>query len=87
MRVWPDLLPNERLLNGSQVLQRPQHEMGIFATANVLAERAELLGEREEDLILVVELVLEERDELLARPLGPEGEGDRREPADGGQAE
>jgi len=61
--------------------------MRIFATADELAELAKLLGQREQDLVLVVELVLQERDELLARPLRAESEGDRREPPDRSQAE
>lgn len=61
--------------------------MGVLAAANELAKLAELLGQGEQDLVLVVELVLEEGDELLARALRAEGEGDRRQPADGREPE
>jgi hypothetical protein len=61
--------------------------MGVFLPADVLAKRAELFREGEQDFVLVVELVLEERDELVACSLRAEGEGDGGEPADRGQAE
>ncbi len=81
------LLPHERLLDGRQVLQRAHDEVRILWPADILCKAAELLGEDEQDLVLVVELVLEEHDELVACPLRTERERDRREPANRGEAQ
>lgn len=56
--------------------------MCVLPSSDKLSERSELLCESEEDLVLVVELVLEERDQLLSRALRAESERDRRQPPD-----
>ena len=61
--------------------------MSVLASSDKLSERSELLCECEEDLVLVVELVLQERDQLLPSSLGAESERDRRQPSDGGETE
>lgn len=82
----PYLLAHERLLDGRQVLKRTEHEVRVLASAHELAKLAKLLCQREQDLVLVVELVLEEGNELLPRPLRTEGKSNRRQSADRGQA-
>lgn len=77
-----DLLPDEGLLNRGQVLERAEDEVCVLPSSDKLSERSELLCESEEDLVLVVELVLEERDQLLSRALRAESERDRRQPPD-----
>lgn len=48
------LVADERLLNGREVLKRAKDGPGILLSADILYKRAELLGENEEDLILVI---------------------------------
>lgn len=81
------LLPDQGLLNGSQILQRSQHKVGVLPSSDVLPERSKLFCEGEEDLVLVVELVLEEGNELVSSSLRTEGEGDGGQATDGGETE
>lgn len=53
--------------------------MGVIRAANERDEAAELLGEREEHLVLVVDGLGQEGDELGSGSFHAEGEGNRRE--------
>lgn len=77
------LFSNNSLFDSRQVLQRSQQEMCICRPTEVIHKRAaELLRKRHEHLILVIQAILQERDQLVPRPFRAERERDRREPVD-----
>ncbi len=81
------LVPDDSLLDRCEVLERAEQEVAIRGSAEVGDKGpAELLGEREQDLVLVVEAVLQEGDELVARALRAQGQGDGGEAVDGVEA-
>jgi hypothetical protein len=73
-----DLVANEGLLHRGQALEGSKEEVSVPGTANVLPEVSNLVGEGEQDLVFVVQAVMEERDELIARAVGTESEGNGR---------
>jgi hypothetical protein len=81
------LLPHQRLLHRREVLQRSKNHIRVLLASHVLHEPSQLLREHQQDLVLIIKLVLEERDQLVPCPLRAEREGDGGEAPDGGQAE
>ena len=71
----PHLVADERLFNGSEILEGSKQEMGPLRPSNVLCETPKLVGESEEDLVLVVERLGQERDELVPRAVCAQGKG------------
>lgn len=82
------LLPHERLLNRGEALEREEDRVGVGVAADVLDKALpELLREREENLVVVVERVVQERQQLVPGPFGAERERDGRDAVDGVQSE
>ncbi len=80
------LLPHHRLLDTRQGLQGRQHAVRVRWAAHVGHEVAQLLRHGQQHLVLVVIVLCEEGDELRARALLAQREGDRAEPVDRVQA-
>lgn len=57
--------------------------MSVLWPSYVFCKVTELFCEDEQDFILVVKLILQERDQLVARALRTERERDRRQPTNG----
>ena len=73
---------HDRLLDRRERLQRRQQRRRVRRAADERHEVAELLGHGQQDLVLVVAVLGEEGDELVARALLAEGEGDGGEALD-----
>lgn len=76
-----------RLLNGGERLQGLQEAERPVGATNVRHQIAELLGERQQHLVVVIDGLGEERHELLARALIAEGFRDGAQLPDGAEAQ
>lgn len=76
------LVSDAGLLDGAESLERLKKDGGVFDASDVGDEDSELLGHGQEDFVVVVVVLGEERNELLPGPLFSEGSGDRGEAAD-----
>ena len=92
--LWPStlvffahLFPDEGLLDSGQVLERSQDQIRPFVASNVFREPAELFSENQQDLVFIIELILEERDQFFPRPLGSKSQSDRAQSSDGSESE
>jgi hypothetical protein len=65
-----DLIPHEGLLHSREVFQRAEQNVSVLLPADVLFEiSAQFFCQGKENLIFVIDGVLEERHELLARAI------------------
>lgn len=55
MALETHLVPDDGLLNGSEVLQRRQQDVTPLRATDILDKVAELLAQRNQDLILVLD--------------------------------
>ena len=77
---------HDRLLDLAQVFERRQQVVRVRGAADVGHKLAELLGHRQQHLVLVIVGLCQERDELRARPLLAQRERDRAQALDRVQA-
>lgn len=55
MGIWTHLVPDDGLLDGSEVLQGGQQDVTPLRAADILDEVAELLAQRDQDLVLILD--------------------------------
>lgn len=87
VRRLGSLVADKGLLDTGKVLEDGEDEVGVLGTAKVLDEVApKLLRQREEDLVVIVEGLLEEGEELCTSAVGTEGEADGGDAVEGVEA-
>lgn len=78
VRSETHLVANQGLLYGGEILKRAQQHLCVFSPPNVLLKVApELLRQCEQDLVFVIDRVLEEGYQFIARALWSQCEGNR----------
>mmetsp|Transcript_29538 Transcript_29538/g.75187 ORF Transcript_29538/g.75187 Transcript_29538/m.75187 type:complete len:312 (+) Transcript_29538:848-1783(+) len=75
------------LLHVAQLLERARERMGELGAANPIHPAPKLIGQRNEHLVLVVNDLLQEGQELFARPLGTQRHSDGAQVPDRVQAQ
>lgn len=73
---------HHRLLHGAQGLEQGQQQVSVGRAAHVGHELAQLLRRGQQHLVLVIGVLHQERDELRARALLPQGQGNGGQPGD-----
>lgn len=81
------LLADHRLLNSTQCLEGLQQDEGVGGPADFIDKVAQLLGEGEEDVILIVDGVGNKGEKLAAGALGAQGLCNRFDAAGGIETE
>ena len=79
------LVPDDGLLHCGEALQGRQEAVDVLLPAHQRSEGAQLLRQRQQHLVLVIDGVGEEGDQLGPRPLNPQRQGDGGELLDGVQ--
>jgi hypothetical protein len=77
------LVPDDRLLDGREALERRQQAVSVLGPADQGDEGAQLLGEGQQHLVLVVDGLGQEGDQLGPRALHAQRQGYRRQLLDG----
>ena len=80
------LIADDGLLDGGEGLERRQEAVDKLSASDEGRERAQLLGEGQQHLVLVVDGVGQERDQLGPGTLDSQGHSDGRQLLDGVQA-